>query len=324
MVTTGGGNVAIANVNPSGIGSWEIVVLERPYGSTTPLGTLASANSATPAGSVTPDVSGGCWRIQLNVWSGANRTGTPNTDIRNFGALGANGKLAPPPMIWPEPLPDPRSGRAGAKPNEMNFGGQDDGWAGSGNDGLLRHLIRTLTSGGDVVGPAGAVNLRIAVFDLTTGKLIKDGGSTIAEVLAAAAAASEGPQGSVALTFGASGNVDGTAFTVPASPTGAGRFVLSRVVVRLATALTGSGSVAVTVGTTAGGQQFITSLTVNNASVVGVLAGLNIATLGASMLAVQGYEAVLDPGATVVVRCATTGTVSAGGIKVYVFGYYLP
>lgn len=37
---------------------------------------------------------------------------------------------------------------------------------------------------GDVVGPSSAVNDRIAVFDTTTGKLIKDGGSTIAEIVA--------------------------------------------------------------------------------------------------------------------------------------------
>lgn len=36
---------------------------------------------------------------------------------------------------------------------------------------------------GDVVGPTGAVDSRIAVFDTTTGKLLKDGGKTIAEVL---------------------------------------------------------------------------------------------------------------------------------------------
>jgi hypothetical protein len=41
-----------------------------------------------------------------------------------------------------------------------------------------------------VRGPASAVNNRIAVYDGITGKLIKDGGQTIAEVLAAAAAAS--------------------------------------------------------------------------------------------------------------------------------------
>jgi len=40
--------------------------------------------------------------------------------------------------------------------------------------------------GGDVVGPASAVDSRIAAFDGTTGKLIKDGGSTVANVLARA------------------------------------------------------------------------------------------------------------------------------------------
>lgn len=39
---------------------------------------------------------------------------------------------------------------------------------------------------GDVVGPAGAVDSRIAAFDGVTGKLLKDGGNTIAEVLARA------------------------------------------------------------------------------------------------------------------------------------------
>lgn len=43
---------------------------------------------------------------------------------------------------------------------------------------------------GDVVGPGVAVNNNIAVFNGTTGKLIKDGGSTIAQVTAAAVAAS--------------------------------------------------------------------------------------------------------------------------------------
>ena len=36
--------------------------------------------------------------------------------------------------------------------------------------------------GGDVVGPASATNERIAVFDGTTGKLIKDGGSKISDL----------------------------------------------------------------------------------------------------------------------------------------------
>ena len=42
-----------------------------------------------------------------------------------------------------------------------------------------------ITSGGgvgDVVGPASAVDDHIATFDTTTGKLIQDGGKTIAEL----------------------------------------------------------------------------------------------------------------------------------------------
>ncbi len=39
---------------------------------------------------------------------------------------------------------------------------------------------------GDVAGPASATNNNIAVYDGTTGKIIKDGGQTIAQVIAAA------------------------------------------------------------------------------------------------------------------------------------------
>lgn len=164
----------IANSDNTGIGSWEIQILEVPYGSAVTKGVLAQANSSTPAGSVTPDVAGGWWRIQLRVWPQANRQGTPDTDIRCFGVPGTNGLIAPPPQVWPLPLPHPSSGRPGAKPNEINVGGQDGGWAGQGNDGLLRHAIR-LIGIGDVVGPAGATADALALFDGTTGKLLKVG-----------------------------------------------------------------------------------------------------------------------------------------------------
>jgi len=41
----------------------------------------------------------------------------------------------------------------------------------------------TPSGGGDVLGPSSSVNLNIAIFDGTTGKVIKDGGKTVAEVL---------------------------------------------------------------------------------------------------------------------------------------------
>ena len=67
----------------------------------------------------------------------------------------------------------------------------------SGNPGLPAvdgSQLTNLPSGsGDVVGPAGvAADSNIAVYDSTTGKLIKDGGQTIAEVIAASAGTFKG------------------------------------------------------------------------------------------------------------------------------------
>lgn len=54
---------------------------------------------------------------------------------------------------------------------------------------------------GDVVGPAGAVDNRIAVFDGATGKAIKDGGATVAELVAEARVSPENVQTGTAYTL---------------------------------------------------------------------------------------------------------------------------
>ncbi len=59
----------------------------------------------------------------------------------------------------------------------------------------------TPSGAGDVVGPASAVDSRIAVFDGTTGKLLKDGGSTIASIVAGAAAVSWQPPSGLRLSL---------------------------------------------------------------------------------------------------------------------------
>lgn len=145
--------VEVENSDNAGVASWEIQILEVPYGSAVDLGVLAQGNGAVPLASFEPDVLGGCYRIQLKVWPLINQQGDPDTDIRCVGSLGTNGLMVPPPQEWPEPLPHPSSGRPGAKPDELNFGGQVFGWAGTGNDGLLRHALRVLGPGG--VGPEG-------------------------------------------------------------------------------------------------------------------------------------------------------------------------
>lgn len=72
------------------------------------------------------------------------------------------------------------------------------GWTvaiGEDDDGKMTLEIAPPGGGGggtgDVVGPATAVADRVAVFNGTTGKLIKDGGSTIASILASALAAAQ-------------------------------------------------------------------------------------------------------------------------------------
>lgn len=51
-------------------------------------------------------------------------------------------------------------------------------------DTIDEYIVSSL-GGGDVDGPASAVDDNIAVFDGVTGKLIKDGGMTIAQIIAA-------------------------------------------------------------------------------------------------------------------------------------------
>lgn len=71
------------------------------------------------------------------------------------------------------------------------------------NDPAEQALIKNKIGAGDVFGPASSVNNRVAVFDGTTGKLIKDGGQTIAEVITAANNQYNFiPQGRLTLTSG--------------------------------------------------------------------------------------------------------------------------
>lgn len=54
------------------------------------------------------------------------------------------------------------------------------------DDAGVAHSLRGASGTGDVDGPASAVDSRIAAFDGTTGKLLKDGGKTIADLRAPA------------------------------------------------------------------------------------------------------------------------------------------
>lgn len=131
----------------------------------------------------------------------------------------------------------------------------------------------------------------------------------------------------VTTTFSLSAaSVDSVAATIPASPTGGGRFVIMRVYVRLSTVLgvADTGTVAVRVGTTVGGNDIATDQTVNNASTVGLISGLSRASRGTALLVANNYEASVAAGSTINVRATTTGTITAGACTTYVFGAWVP
>lgn len=72
------------------------------------------------------------------------------------------------------------------KENIMSGGGGGGGIPDAPSDGYTygrkNAAWEQIASGGDVTGPAGAAADRIAVFDGATGKLIKDGGLTVADL----------------------------------------------------------------------------------------------------------------------------------------------
>ena len=202
-----GSSVTISNVNNTGVQSWQIDLVYADPTSALVVSTPYASNdsSSTPSATFTPDVRRS-YRWMLKVWSVANRVGQPDSiDIRQFGVRELNGALIAAPMIWPLPLPDPRTGEPTAKPLELNYDGQLDGWHGTGSDGfmnqlLARHMpplpgnpgeVLTVVGGrwtsaapaaggtGDVTGPASSVTNNVVVFSDTTGKHIADSGLSL-------------------------------------------------------------------------------------------------------------------------------------------------
>jgi hypothetical protein len=121
-------------------------------------------------------------------------------------------------------------------------------------------------------------------------------------------------------TSGAS-PLDTTVFTVPASPTGAGRFVLTRCQA-YATTLSGGGSCALTAGSSAGAIDILLSKTLNSGS-SGIVAGFLASDLGSGMVANAFYEGQLSASGIVSVRLSTSGTLT-GSVTIYIDGYYRP
>lgn len=152
------GNFTVANSNNAGVGSWQIDLVSVPPGSARSIAApLAhNDNDATPTVVIAADVSG-CYRIVLKVWNAAGRSGLPDdVDIRVFCVPEAQGTIVPPSQLDPPEI-DPVK-----KPNEMNLGGNLNGWAGGGvGDGLLNDTLKKLDSGGF----SGRLLVKVVVAD---------------------------------------------------------------------------------------------------------------------------------------------------------------
>jgi hypothetical protein len=112
-------------------------------------------------------------------------------------------------------------------------------------------------------------------------------------------------------------------YTVPALPTGNGRFILTRCILRLSSAVVGTGAATVSIGSTSGGTQIVLPVLLNSGSVLSVIAGEALASLGANMLSANGYEAVYNAGQNIYANITVTGIVTAGIVDVYIYGIYL-
>lgn len=156
-------------------GDW--TTFSNKFGTSTPVDSLDAARFAADAGAsdtyaATLSPAPSAYATGVHYRFKANTANTGAATI-NFNALGAKTiKKAAGGITTDLADNDIRAGQ----------------WVDLVYDGTNMQMQSTLgnASGGggsgDVVGPASAVDLRIAVFDGTTGKLIKDGAKTIADI----------------------------------------------------------------------------------------------------------------------------------------------
>lgn len=129
--TIADGAVTVSNGSNSGVVTWKYELLFVPPGSAVSLSTQGP--NATSTFTFTPDVAG-TYRVRLTVVG--TTASDVDQDIRCFCVPFANGFISPPYQRNPDPLPVTG---AGAKPDEMNLGGQAYGW--SGDNDTSRKLL---------------------------------------------------------------------------------------------------------------------------------------------------------------------------------------
>lgn len=140
--------VNVKAANTVDVSSWTIELLYAPPGSGmevdpgSPALVASGGAGDPPSYDFIPQPNApGCYRFRLRFTS---NTGVVDTDIRNVGVAAPNGLIPPPYQDRPAVLP---LEGPGAKPNELNFGGQPFGWAGRNGDKLLHDAVKLIATG---------------------------------------------------------------------------------------------------------------------------------------------------------------------------------
>lgn len=155
---------------------------------------------------------------------------------------------------------------------------------------------------GDVVGPASAVNNSVAVFDLTTGKLIKDGGALISDLRLSHIGVAVSDE-TTALTTGTAK----TTFRMPYA------FTLTSVKASVTTAPTGA---ALTVGINENGSSILsTKITID--------ATEKTSTTATTQPVISDSNLADDSEITIDIDTVGS-TVAGAGLKVWLIGYKTP
>lgn len=156
LIGSAGTQVDVENSENTGVASWRLELVYAPpegavlpnAGNTTSVILDENPSDATPVGDFMPTSTPGCYRVKLTVWDQTGYSGNSDVDIRVFAVPEGNyGIIFPPYQQVPEKLPPVGSGISGAKPDEMNFGGQEYGWDGAGDEGLLLDFMQQVTDG---------------------------------------------------------------------------------------------------------------------------------------------------------------------------------
>src|SRR3989304_1975418 len=114
-----------------------------------------------------------------------------------------------------------------------------------------------------------------------------------------------------------------TLYTVPAIPAGVNRFILTRLLVRLSTAMTGAGNCMLRVGSSVGGQEIILDQVILAVTPLGIIGGETFISLGTDMNPVSGFEAVYDAGQIITATVTPGAPVTGGAVTYYVYGISL-